>query len=151
LPEVGTKLLIVAADSIPTNVTIRNNHFHDHRGRGILVGSLDSLVEHNVIERCTGAAILIPADVDPDYEGPGARNVVIRNNEISDVNRHPNLPDYPSAISAGVKADISSKTKNGAPIRNIVVERNKFSNVYSNSGKPIFFGAGVVDSHRDDN
>jgi len=151
LPPNATDILIVCSDDVPKNVIIRNNHFHDHRARGILIGASDSLIENNAIERVTMAAILVPADDGQNYEGPGAENVIIRNNHFAAVNRHPNLPDYPSAISAGVISDPLHKGQLGNPIQHIVVQRNTFSDVYTNANLPISFGKGVLDGRANDN
>jgi hypothetical protein len=104
------------------------------------------LLEDNDIERVTMEAILVPADTrGQNYEGPGAQHLTIRANRISDVNRYPALPDYPSAISAGVALSDGYVGKVGTPIRDIVVEGNSFVRVYSNAQVPVFFGKGVTD------
>jgi pectate lyase len=145
LPSIPGDVLIVEDRAVPANVIIQNNRFHDHRARGILIGASNALIQNNSIERVTGAAILIPADDGPNYEGPGAENVTIRENRISDVNRHANLPDYPSAISAGIILGEPQGGRVGAPIKHIDVERNQFTNVFTNADKPITFSLGVAD------
>jgi hypothetical protein len=146
LPPGVTDLIIAREDTVPSEVVIHNNRFHDHRARGILIGGSDALIENNVIDKVTSAAILVPADTGPWYEGPGAQNVTIKRNQISDVNRYADLKNYPSAISAGVSSGAGYAGKVGTPIRHILVEENTFSRIYSNAEVPVFFGAGVADS-----
>jgi len=143
LPSDAQRIIIAGADTIPKNVVIRNNRFHDNRARGILIGASDTLIEKNVIERVTMEAVLVPADTGPWYEGPGPTHVTIRNNRISDVNRYPAVADYPSAISAGIRLSAGYAGRVGTPIRDIVVESNSITNVYRNGGTPVFFGRGV--------
>jgi hypothetical protein len=143
LPVNESELIIARADMIPTNIVVRNNHFHDNRARGILMGGSNALIENNEIDRVTMEAILIPADTGPWYEGPGATHVEIKGNRIADVNRFPAGLDYPSAISAGASIDKGYIGAVGTPIRDIVVEGNSFKNIYSNSDVPMFFGRGV--------
>ena len=143
LPSDVHKVIIAEADTIPKNVVIRNNRFHDNRARGILIGASDTLVEKNVIERVTMEAVLVPADTGPWYEGPGPTHVTIRENRISDVNRYPAVADYPSAISAGIRLSTGYTGHVGTPIRDIVVESNSITNIYSNGSIPVFFGRGV--------
>ena len=143
LPVNKSELIIARADMIPTNIVVRNNHFHDNRARGILMGGSDALIENNEIDRVTMEAILIPADTGPWYEGPGATHVEIKGNRIADVNRFPAELDYPSAISAGASIDKGYTGAVGTPIRDIVVEGNSFKNIYSAPDVPIFFGRGV--------
>ena len=143
LPSDTGNIIISGVDTIPRNVVIRNNRFHDNRARGILIGASDTLIEKNVIERVTMEAVLVPADTGPWYEGPGSTHVRITHNRISDVNRYPAVKDYPSAISAGVRLSAGYAGDVGTPIRDIVVESNSITNIYSNGAIPVFFGRGV--------
>jgi Right handed beta helix region len=144
-PATAAELILAGADTVPKQVVIRNNTFHDNRARGLLIGASDALIEHNVIERVTAEAILIPADTGPWYEGPGAQNVTIKDNQISDVNRYADARNYPSAISAAVSTGGDNTQPVGTPIRHIRVEGNTFTHVYSNASTPVFFGRGVAD------
>lgn len=68
---------------------IRNNYFHDHRARGIILGASRGLVEGNAIERTKQIAIKI----DPGYvywrEAGWVSDVMVRNNRIVDVAASP--------------------------------------------------------------
>jgi hypothetical protein len=141
LPAVVGDVLIARSDYLPKKVTIRNNRFHDHRARGILMGGSDASIEANVIERVTMEAVLVFANT---VEGPGAQHVTIRRNRISDVNRYTDARNYPCAISAGVDLDSDYAGSVGSTIRDIVVEENSFAHLYSNSDRPVCFGRGVV-------
>jgi hypothetical protein len=143
LPPDIVDFIIVRADGIPRNVVIRNNHFHDHRARGILMGGAQALIENNLIERVTMESILVPADTGPWYEGPGANHVSIERNTICSVNRFPSLPDYPSAISVGVSFSKDYRGSIGMPIHDIRVTNNLFTNVYTGADKSVFIGRGV--------
>jgi Right handed beta helix region len=145
LPANTNDFIIAGAETLPKDVIVRNNRFHDNRARGILMGGSDALIENNVIARVTGEAILIPADTGPWYEGPGAQNVTIKDNRIADVNRYVDLRNYPSAISAGVSVSPGYAGAVGTPIRHIVVEGNSLLRVYTNADMPVSFGKGVED------
>jgi hypothetical protein len=147
LPANVTNFVVARADGIPKNVVIRQNQFHDNRARGILMGGSDALVENNVIERVTMEAILVSAGTDPWYEGPGAQHVEINANTISDVNRFPAVPTFPSAISAGLSISAGHVGAIGSPIQDINVNGNSFKNVYTNATEPVSIGIGVSGMH----
>jgi hypothetical protein len=151
LPPNAGDLIIARADTIPTNVVIKDCRFHDNRARGILMGGSNAVIENNVIERVTMEAILVPSDTGPWYEGPGAKHVRIENNKIADVNRFPAERDYPSAISAGVSLNRGYIGPVGTPIQDIVVQNNSFTNIYNNAAVPVFFGKGVKGGQAKDN
>jgi len=65
LPADITDFIVARTDGIPKNVVIRNNHFHNNRARGILLGGSNALIENNRIERVTMEGILVPADTGP--------------------------------------------------------------------------------------
>lgn len=142
MPNITAEVVIVRADEIPTDVVVRGNEFHDNRARAIVMGGSNAIVADNVIERVSMAAILVPADTGPTYEGPGAEHVKITGNRISDVN-HCDSPKYPSAISAGVVTAEGFTGRIGSPITDVEVDGNSFVRVYSNAGEPVHFGDGV--------
>jgi hypothetical protein len=63
---------------------IRNNIFGPQRRHAILARSENGLIENNLIVGTGGAAIELSNEFGFFYEGPIARNVVIRNNTIRD-------------------------------------------------------------------
>jgi parallel beta-helix repeat protein len=142
LPANTTNFVISRTDGIPKNVVIRNNQFHDNRARGILIGGSDALIENNQIERVTMEAILVPGDDSYWYEGPGAQNVTIQDNTISEVNRFP-ASNNPSAISAGTSLPSGYSGPVGTPIQNVLVQGNTFSDVYTNPTLPVSIGPGA--------
>jgi hypothetical protein len=144
LPPGVSKFVVAGADFVPRRVVVRNNRFHDSSGRGILMGGSDGVVENNEISRLPKEAILVPADTGPWFEGPGAQNLTIRNNRISDVNRHPPAEGlYPSAISVGLSIDLGYHGAVGAPIRNIVIQDNSFTRIMTAPERPVSLGRGV--------
>lgn len=82
---------------------IRDNHFHDHRGRGLRLMSSDGLVERNTLEDIKQAAITIGAEMTFFREAGWVRNVTVRDNTIRRVAFDPvmHLPQTyaPGAIS----------------------------------------------------
>ena len=144
VPPTMSEFVLVRTDRMPANITVRGNHFHDHRARGILMGGSDSRIIGNVIERVTMEAILVDADSDQWYEGPGAQHVVISGNEISNVNRYPDMANYPSAISAAVVMPRGYTGPVGTPIQDVQVSGNTFLDVLTGAAAPTFFGEGVA-------
>lgn len=65
---------------------IRNNFFHDHRARGMLLQARNGLVEGNRISNVMAAAIQMTTDCNYWQEGFGCENVTIRNNIIESCN-----------------------------------------------------------------
>lgn len=64
------------------NFIIRNNYFHDHRARGMLIQSSNGLILDNRIENVMAAAIQMTTDTNYWFEGFGCKNVVVKNNTI---------------------------------------------------------------------
>jgi hypothetical protein len=71
-------------DQSNAGFVIRNNIFGPQRRHAILARSQDGLIENNLIVGTGGAAIELSNSIGFFYEGPIARNVVIRNNTIRD-------------------------------------------------------------------
>jgi hypothetical protein len=142
-PSNVSALVLTASDRVPRDVIIRNNRFHDHRGRGILIGASNAIIQGNIIERVTMAAIMVPADTNHWFEGPGATNVKIFENTISKVNAIVYGPDYPSAISVAFEPSPEYQGPLGAAFKRIMVENNMFRDVFNNASAPVFFGRGT--------
>ncbi len=144
LPQGSDELLATPSDRVPTHVVVRNNYFHDHRARAVLMGASNAVVEGNTIARVTMAAILVAADTASWLEGPGARGVHISRNRISKVNAQAAQGDYSSAISVAFRPPENYKGAVGTPIRDIVVDNNSFSDIFSNASVPVMLGRGVA-------
>ncbi|MBR2732246.1 MAG: right-handed parallel beta-helix repeat-containing protein [Clostridia bacterium] len=70
-------------DNTGGNYVIRNNYFHEHRARGLLLQTSDGLVENNVFYKTTHNAIKIIMDINGVWhEGTGADNILLRNNKF---------------------------------------------------------------------
>ena len=85
---------------------IRNNYFHDHRARGMLLQAMNGRVENNTIENVQAAAIQITTDCDYWLEGFGCEDIVIRGNRLIGVNksRSPSyrMDRHPAALNVVV-------------------------------------------------
>ena len=65
------------------NYVIRNNYFHEHRARSLLLQTSNGLVENNTFYKTTHNAIKIIMDINGVWhEGTGADNIVVRNNKF---------------------------------------------------------------------
>jgi len=73
-----------------SNYIIRNNYFHDHRARGLLLQAGNGLIENNTFYGLQGAAIYIMTETLRNlwYEGNGAKNITIRNNIFKNCNKN---------------------------------------------------------------
>ena len=70
-------------DNTGGNYVIRNNYFHEHRARSLLLQTSDGLVENNTFYKMTHNAIKIIMDINGVWhEGTGADNIVIKNNKF---------------------------------------------------------------------
>jgi hypothetical protein len=144
LPNREHDIVVTPVDRVPRDVLVRNNKFHDHRGRAILMGASNALIEGNAIERLTMAAIIMAADTAFWFEGPGGTNIRIQGNRISKVNAHLYRPEYPSAISAALRPPDNYQGELGTPISAIHVNNNTFTDVFNNSANPVWFGRGAT-------
>lgn len=66
--------------------TIRRNHFHDHRARGMLIQARQGLIEGNRISRVMAAAIQMTTDANFWQEGFGCEDILVRGNIIEGCN-----------------------------------------------------------------
>ncbi|MEK6794945.1 MAG: right-handed parallel beta-helix repeat-containing protein [Spirochaetota bacterium] len=67
------------------NFIIRNNYFHDNRGRGILLEGSGGIIESNHFARHTGAALSVETVITSGWrEGYGVTNIIVRNNKFED-------------------------------------------------------------------
>jgi hypothetical protein len=71
-------------DQSNAGFVIRNNIFGPQRRHAILARSQDGLIENNLIVGTGGTAIELSNEFGTFYEGPIARNIVIRHNTIRD-------------------------------------------------------------------
>lgn len=74
--------LIGALGMASSDYVIRNNRFHDHRARGMLLQAPRGRVENNVLDNPTQACLNITGDSTFFYEGFGADDVVVTGNRF---------------------------------------------------------------------
>jgi len=81
--EIGARRfdVVSSGDYCAQGAVVRNSHFHDSHGRGVLARGPDLLVENNRIERTAHGGIVIEPEL---YwlEGPLAKNIRILNNAL---------------------------------------------------------------------
>ena len=114
------------ADCTGSNYVIRNNYFHEHRARGLLLQTSDGLVENNHFYKTTHNAIKIVMDINGVWhEGTGADNIVIRNNVFEQCG-------YigPEVIEIGTK--LLDQSIGSYAFTNIVIENNEFKELCGN-------------------
>lgn len=64
---------------------IVNNHFHDHRARGLRLMSSNGVVENNRFERLKSCAIALGGEFNWWREAGWCENIAIRNNKMTDI------------------------------------------------------------------
>lgn len=120
------------ADTFRTSSSfiIRNNHFHDHRARGMLIQATNGVIKNNKIENVMGAGIQVTSDSSFWQEGFGAANVLIEDNQLIGVNKTSaiayRMDRHPAAIN------VVLDTENGVGAypfhENIIIRNNKVVN-----------------------
>ncbi len=97
-----------------------NSYVGSHLARAVLVKTRNVLIENCTMKESTGTAIHIGAEGDW-REGPGSKNVIIRNNRILRCGRGDGTNDNACAIAINVKAP--DVTVSGIH-KNIIIEGN---------------------------
>ena len=135
----------VSVGDLITNLTqsnprflIRGNYFHDHRARGMLVQALNGVVEDNVVRHSTMSGIELFTEATYFLEGPGAENVIVKNNTFDRCGYGNYGTGFDTMgvinMSAGVPTGISGYGVN----RNILIDGNVVSNA---PGLAVFLGS----------
>ncbi len=127
LPKTVTKgWFLFNRDNTGGNYVIRNNYFHEHRARGLLLQTSDGLVEGNVFYKTTHNAIKIIMDINGVWhEGTGADNIVVRNNKFIEC----------SVIGTEiieVGTHLLDKSNRSYAFTNVRIENNEFRGIYGN-------------------
>ena len=113
-------------DNTGGNYVIRNNYFHEHRARGLLLQTSDGLVENNTFYKTTHNAIKIVMDINGDWhEGTGADNILVRNNTFKEC-----AVIGTAIIEVGTK--LLEKSNRSNAFTNIRIENNEFSDICGN-------------------
>lgn len=113
-------------DNTGGNYVIRNNYFHEHRARGLLLQTSDGLVENNTFYKTTHNAIKIIMDINGVWhEGTGADNIVVRNNTFKEC-----AVIGTEIIEVGTH--LLDKSNRSNAFTNIVIEDNTFTDICGN-------------------
>ena len=113
-------------DNTGSNYVIRNNYFHEHRARSLLLQTSDGLVENNTFYKTTHNAIKIVMDINGVWhEGTGADNIVVRNNKFIECS-----VIGTEVIEVGTK--VLEKSNHACAFTNIRIENNEFRDLCGN-------------------
>lgn len=125
-------------DSMAGGTVIRNNVFRTSRRYGLLLKTVDTVVEGNVFLDLGGDAVNFTADTTGTMgrgaEGPYAERVAVRNNRINNV-CYLNSRQRQTKWASGGAIGIYEHNKD------ITVENNTFENM--NGAKLAFYGSRV--------
>ncbi len=103
---------------------IRNCHFGDYRGRGILVSAHGGLIENNVFDLREGWSVIFNYESTRWAEGPIAHDVTVRNNTFYGNGSFP--PAILSVLYARQQGSDRMTTSSGRPLYNLHIEGNRF-------------------------
>ena len=108
-------------DACGAGAVIRDNHFGIHRGRGVLLKTVDARIEGNVFENREGWAIAMH-QLQSWGEGPAAQRVLIRDNTFEGMS-----PGWSAFIDIrpSRRGDVPAE---GRPVRDIRIEGNRMRN-----------------------
>ncbi|MFA5688050.1 MAG: right-handed parallel beta-helix repeat-containing protein [Kiritimatiellales bacterium] len=101
LDDFSTPELFIDAPAVSSaGYEIRNNYFHDHRGRGLRLMAGNGLVESNRLERIKGAAISLGPEFISWREAGWVNDITVRNNIIQDVGQGLDIT-FPASYTLG--------------------------------------------------
>lgn len=105
---------------------IRNNFFHDHRARGMLIQARGGLVENNHIRNTMACGLMLTTDSHQWNEGYGCEDLIVRDNLIEGCNyvsweRGP-LGRHMACVS--LIAEVPTGIGDAPVHRNVTFERN---------------------------
>ena len=117
---------IFNADCTGNNYVIRNNYFHEHRARGLLLQTSNGLVEGNRFYKTSHDAIRIVMDINGVWhEGTGCDNILIRNNVFEQCG-------YIGTEVIEVGTHLLDKSNRSFAFTNICIENNEFKDICGN-------------------
>ena len=105
---------------------IRNNFFHDHRARGILLQARNGLVEKNHVRNVMGSGFQLTTDCHFWKEGYGCENLILRDNLLEGCN-HVGWERGPKGrhmACISLIAESPSGLCDAVVHRNVILERN---------------------------
>ena len=113
-------------DNTGGHYVIRNNYFHEHRARSLLLQTSDGLVENNTFYKMTHNAIKIIMDINGVWhEGTGADNILVRNNKFIEC-----AVIGTEVIEVGTH--LLDKSNHSNAFTNICIENNEFRDICGN-------------------
>jgi len=126
LPELATGKGFGASDNFynlsesASPFIIRNCHFKNFRGRGVLVSAHNGIIENCTFEQPEGWSVVLHYESTRWAEGPLAYDLTIRNNTFRGKG---------SAAHAAIQSEITARVESGPegrPFHNILIEGNRF-------------------------
>ncbi len=106
---------------------LRRNYFHDHRGRGMVIESPDGVVENNRVKNTTYQSLQLFAETVFFGVGPGAENVIVRNNSFDGCG-YGNFGTAGATMGCvGISAQTSEGVASSPTNKNILFEGNTIS------------------------
>jgi hypothetical protein len=127
LPKLETGDDFESADSLynlsesAAPFVVRNCHFGDYRGRGVLVSAHGGLIENNIFRVREGWAVMLHYETTRWGEGPLTYDIDVRNNEFH------GLEHAQSAILSSIETR-KGVSVDGRPFHNLRIEGNRFFN-----------------------
>ena len=118
----------------PQRFIIRNNHLHHNRARGILINGANGLVQNNNIHDTTLSAMHVEASPNFWKEGPGANNVSILNNNITNVSAN----EHSTLGAIAILADDDGPYTTNLLNTYIKLAGNQFSYIRNSSARAIY-------------
>jgi len=127
-------------------VRIRNNTVTRNRARGFVVKTRDAIVENNVFDGVSGAAVFVAVEGDHWRESIATRDVVVRNNVIRDCNSGPSRRWAAVCVFAltegGRQGDVG--VHRNVTIANNVIERSDNAAMFVSSADGVRITGNVI-------
>ena len=125
--EVDCDAVVIDCSVDSSHYIIRNNYFHENRGRGLLLNNSNGLVENNRIYRTQAQGINITVEHWDHswFEGSGVDNLIIRNNTLEECNTEGREACITFIANSSYKPDGKI---NAECFKNILISGNTFIN-----------------------
>ncbi len=105
---------------------VRNNRFHDHRGRGLSIAAAHGRVENNLVRDSTMACINLATDAVTFFEGFGVRDLVISGNRFEGCNYSGGMTrDGQKLAAINIMGQVATGLTGAAVHSDLVIEQNR--------------------------